>query len=80
MTPALAALPAAMKKYSTQAKLIGIYFYILREGFKNKRNFFRQPSPRKKSNVLLAKKNNAVIRQKFDKRLSQNLRRIHYVY
>ena len=23
---------------------------------------------------------NAVIRQKFDKRLSQNLRRIHYVY
>ena len=24
--------------------------------------------------------NNAVIRQKFDKRLSQNLRRIHYVY
>ena len=36
VTPALTALPTAMKKIFNTGKLIGIYFYILREGFKNK--------------------------------------------
>ena len=43
-----------MKLYLTQAKLIGIYFYIHREGLKIS-EIFRQPPP-KKNNALLAKK------------------------
>ena len=45
-----------MKLYLTQANLIGIDFYIHREGLKISEIFQTTP-PRKKSNALLAKKN-----------------------